>query len=348
MLFDTIFYTLIITSTIGSYKLIKSAKAHNWFFKSLKALLILICAALWIWQLLLWTCPKGNKLEEAIHLPRHLWTLDNVEIVKTVQNEKQLYGAHPRQYYMYYPAPEGSPHKNTVIFYLHGGGWCLGSPDQHRYLGKLLQEQGYSLILPAYRLAPDFSYYDLQEDVNAALKSSLAFLAEQGIQQPKLILGGTSAGGNLASLLAYDEQRWERMGLDRKMLLGVFSIAGVLDLDFMEHTFTLLNYTGPANGKEYQLANPITWISPQDSFQFLCLHGDADGLAAHANAASFCNKLQAILPDVVDFHTFKNTSHIDLGAGWYYNKKANFGQDTVLINWLNNVAKKEVKSQNLL
>jgi len=348
MLFDIVFYASLCFSTIGSTIIIKSASALNWFYKSIKGLVVLFCILLWAWQVMLWALPKGSQLEEVVHLPRHLWTLQNTELAQGVNNQKQVYGDNQRQYYMYYPAPEGSAKKNTVIFYIHGGGWRLGSPYQHRYLAKLLQEKGYTLILPAYRLLPDFSYSDLQEDINKALTESLAFLEEEGIQNPKLVIGGTSAGGNLAGLLAYDEKRGEDIGLDRTILQGAFSIAGVLDLDYMERTYALLEYAGSPDSNQYQLANPISWVNQADSFQFLCLHGDCDGLAAHANAASFCNKLEGFSPNLVDFHTIKNGSHLDLGAGWYYNEKANMGQDTVLLNWLNKISKREAVIQNLL
>ena len=337
MYFDFIFYSALVISSIGSYKIIKSSPAQNWLFKITKGIFLLIGISLWLWQILLLTWPKGNRIEEAIHLPRHLWTLRNKEIIKNIHNEKHFYGAHSKQYYMYYPSTTEIK-KNTVIFYIHGGGWCFGSPYEHRFLAKLLQKQGYTLILPAYRLTPEFSYPELQEDINNAFLNSINFLKEKGIKNPKIIIGGTSAGANLANLLAFDEKRWDSLHIDRAILQGVFSIAGVLSLDDLGYSSTLTNYTGPINSVQYQLANPINYINQNDSFPFLCLHGDSDGLAPYQNAKSFCSKLNNKSSVSVDFHTFKNCSHIDLGSGWYYNKKDNFGQDTILINWLKKVS----------
>ncbi|MCH2023430.1 MAG: alpha/beta hydrolase [Saprospiraceae bacterium] len=302
-----------------------------------KCSIILLCISLWLWQILLWTWPKGNRIEEAIHLPRHLWTLSNKEIIKNISNEKHFYGEHPKQYFMYYPATSESK-KNTVIFFIHGGGWCFGSPYEHRFLAKLLQQQGYTLIFPAYRLTPEFSYPDIKEDINNAFINSINFLKQKGIQDPKLIIGGTSAGANLANLLAFDEKRWDSLYVDRKCLYGVFSIAGVLSLDDLGYSYTLTNYTGPINSKQYLLANPINYINEKDSFPFLCLHGDSDGLAPYKNATSFCTKLKNKSSVILDFHTFKNCSHIDLGSSWYYDEKDNFGQDTILINWLKKIS----------
>jgi len=338
MLFDLIFYILLFLTSIGSYQIIKSTIAKNKFFKLLKLLFVFFTVSLWLVLILQWILPKGLKYQEVVHLPRHLWLLDNGTFEDGLNKQKIAYGIHPRQYYQYYPALEGSSKKNTIIIYFHGGAWCLGSPNQHRYLAHFLQKEGYTCVFPAYRLTPDFTYKDLQEDVNNVLLHTLNFVKEQGIDTPQIILGGTSAGGNLASLLAYDENRWSKLGLDRSILKGAFSIVGALNTSAMEQTFTLLNYTGQPGSQSYLLANPINWISPQDTFPFLCLHGKKDGLVDYATVEAFCDTLQQTVPNVLDFKAYENTTHIELGAVWYYDKSANLGQDTILANWLHKVS----------
>jgi acetyl esterase/lipase len=338
MLFDIVFYTLLVLTSFGSYKIIKSTAAKNKFFKLLKFLFVLFTASLWILLLAQWILPKGSKYQEAAHLPRHLWMLDYAEFEDGINKQKIAYGKHPKQYYQYYPALEGSKKKNTIILYLHGGGWCLGSPNQHRYLAYLLQKEGYTLVFSAYRLTPEFGYQDLQEDVNSALLHALNFTKEQGINNPQVILGGTSAGGNLASLLAYDENRWVELGLDRSILKGVFSIVGALNTAAMEQTFTMLDYTGAADSETYPLANPLNWISAQDTFPFLCLHGKKDGLVNYAAVEAFCTKLNQTVPNVLSLNSYEDGTHLEVGAAWYYDKQANLGQDTMLTNWLNVVS----------
>jgi len=331
--FDFFFYTLLIGSTFGSYFIIRSASAFNRFYRFLKGSFVFFCGLMWLWQILLWTLPKGNLYAEAVQLPRHFWHLRSQPPL-TIDSQKHAYGEQDRQYLVYYPASANSPNAHKVIFYLHGGGWHVGSPDQHKHLAKVLHQQGYTVIMPAYRLGPIHDYYDMQEDVNQALVKSLALLKEAGIEQPALIIGGTSAGGNLASLLTYDEQRWEDLNIDRNIVKGSFSIVGVLDLNFMEPTMTLHNYTGPPESEQYDLANPITRISSADTIPLLCLNGGKDGLAPCENNFSFCKKLQSVSNNLVEMHTFPNASHIDVGAAWYYDSSRNLGQDSILLHWL--------------
>ncbi len=338
MLFDLFFYGLLLLSTASSYWVIRSSTSKNWLAKSLKILLVLFSLSLWIWQGMLLVVPKGNKMHEVARIPRHLWMLDNQAIEEGADRERFTYGKHQRQYYEYYPAPKNSPHPEKVVFYLHGGGWSLGSPKQHRYLSYLLQEQGYSLILPAYRLTPTFSYQHLQADVDAALLHSLAMLQSKGLENIQLLVGGASAGGNLATLLAYDEVRWQKMGLDRDQLLkGAFSVAGAIDIEKMEQTFTLHDYAGQESDKSYLLANPTTWVSPQDQFPFLCLHGDKDGLVDYAAAVSFCEEVKLFCPECVELRPYKGKSHLEVASSWYYRKSDRVGQDTTILNWIQRV-----------
>ncbi len=339
MLFDIVFLIALLLSTFCCYRIIKSQKSKKGYIKAIRFFIFILCGSMILWPILLIACPMGNKLHEVIRLPRHIWMLQNAEIVKNIDYEEQFYGEHPRQYYLYFPAKPEVSKKNKVVFFIHGGGWCIGSPRQHRYLAKILTEQGYTLILPAYRFTPEFSHPDLQEDINNAFLSSKKHLELNGIQNPEFIIGGVSAGANLASLFAFDEQRWEEMGISRNQLKGVFSIAGALDLKYIEQTSTLFDYAGPAEGIQYKRANPVNYINKADHFPFLCIHGDKDGLTDLSNAQSFCNKLKKTIPEKVDFHTKKNTTHLDLGAGWYYDNNSNTGQDTILINWLNRTIK---------
>lgn len=334
--FDLMYGSMLLLFSIASYKIVRSTPAQHWPLKLFKTLPVIIMFFLGAWLVGLWALPRGSKWHEVLRVPRHLWVLDHNTILDGVQKQRLTYGDDPRQYYYYYPALKNSTHPEQVIVFWHGGAWTTGHPDQHHYLAHLLQQQGYSLIFPAYRLTPKHHFEDLQEDVNLALMHSLQHLADQGLHTPKLILGGTSAGGNLATLLAYDEQRWKRLGLDRQALLqGVFSIAGALDLDAMESTIALRQYAGGAGDPSFALANPKTWVNAQDQFPFLCLHGDKDGLVAYTAARSFCDAIRLFCPDCVQFQTFSNMTHLQVTAMWYYRPTTQCGQGRTLVQWLN-------------
>jgi len=90
--------------------------------------------------------------------------------------------------------PEGCE-KAPLIYYLHGGAYVMGSPATHRrLLSHFARMAGMRALLPDYRLAPEHRY-------PAALQDSLAVynaLLQTGERSSRIIIGGDSAGGNLA------------------------------------------------------------------------------------------------------------------------------------------------------
>jgi len=96
-------------------------------------------------------------------------------------------------------APEADD--DRVILYLHGGGYCMGSPSSHRRLVAELSKQAKARVLSLdYRLAPEHPYPAAVEDAVAAYRWLLA----QEVPAARIAIAGDSAGGGLtlATLLA--------------------------------------------------------------------------------------------------------------------------------------------------
>jgi acetyl esterase/lipase len=90
---------------------------------------------------------------------------------------------------------------DRVILYLHGGGYCMGSPSSHRRLVAELSKQANARVLSLdYRLAPEHPYPAAVEDAVTAYRWLLA----QGVPAARIAISGDSAGGGLtlATLLA--------------------------------------------------------------------------------------------------------------------------------------------------
>ena len=86
-------------------------------------------------------------------------------------------------------------HSGTVLLYLHGGGFLLGGLESHAdACSGLCAATGIDVLAIAYRLAPEHQHPAQLDDVQAAF----AHLHAQGL---RVIVGGDSAGGNLAAAL---------------------------------------------------------------------------------------------------------------------------------------------------
>lgn len=89
------------------------------------------------------------------------------------------------------------------LLFLHGGGWVIGDLDSHDQLCRALANHlGACVIAVDYRLAPEHAFPAAVEDAAAALRFVAAHAARLGVDGARLAVGGDSAGGNLAAVLA--------------------------------------------------------------------------------------------------------------------------------------------------
>jgi acetyl esterase/lipase len=85
-----------------------------------------------------------------------------------------------------------------AFFYIHGGGWVAGSPRTHRPLTQCLATKtGMTVYAVDYRQAPEHFFPAGLDDCVAAYRALL-----EKTPANEIVVGGDSAGGNLALALA--------------------------------------------------------------------------------------------------------------------------------------------------
>lgn len=95
---------------------------------------------------------------------------------------------------------------DSVLLYLHGGGYVMGSPNTHRALaGELSRAAQARVLLPDYRLAPEAPFPAAVDDAVAICQALLA----GGCKPHNLAIAGDSAGGGLtaATLIALRDRQ---------------------------------------------------------------------------------------------------------------------------------------------
>jgi acetyl esterase len=106
---------------------------------------------------------------------------------------------------LYRPADAGLARDGRlpILVYYHGGGWTLGSLATYDSLCRGLAKGTGALVLSVdYRLAPEHPFPAAVQDAHLALWWVARNAAALGGDDRRLAVGGDSAGGNLATVVA--------------------------------------------------------------------------------------------------------------------------------------------------
>ncbi|HYG69316.1 MAG TPA: alpha/beta hydrolase, partial [Anaeromyxobacteraceae bacterium] len=107
-------------------------------------------------------------------------------------------GAMPARLY----APASLSPAPLLVFF-HGGGFVAGDLDTHDAVCRTLcRHAGVRVLSVAYRLAPEHPFPAAVEDARAAFRFACANAPALGADPARVAVGGDSAGGNLAAVVA--------------------------------------------------------------------------------------------------------------------------------------------------
>jgi acetyl esterase len=106
---------------------------------------------------------------------------------------------------IYTPGDRGLARNGRLpaLVYYHGGGWTLGSLATYDSLCRALARGSGSIVVSVdYRLAPEHPFPAAVEDAHLALEWVARNAADLGGDSHRLAVGGDSAGGTLATVVA--------------------------------------------------------------------------------------------------------------------------------------------------
>src|SRR5215216_7477788 len=92
---------------------------------------------------------------------------------------------------------------SPCLVFFHGGGWVIGNIESHDVVCRKLAHEGELIVISVdYRLAPEHKFPAAADDCVAATKWVADNAKQLGIDAMRLMVGGDSAGGNLAAVVA--------------------------------------------------------------------------------------------------------------------------------------------------
>jgi acetyl esterase len=92
---------------------------------------------------------------------------------------------------------------SPALVFFHGGGWVIGDLDTHDVVCRKLADEGELIVISVdYRLAPEHKFPAAVDDAIAATGWIADNAKTLGIDTARVSVGGDSAGGNLAAVVA--------------------------------------------------------------------------------------------------------------------------------------------------
>lgn len=187
------------------------------------------------------------------------------------------------------------------VVVVHGGGWDGGDRAQLGAWNHLLAGRGIPVAAVSYRLAPAHPWPAQREDLLAALAWLKVHAGELGIAPDNFVLLGRSAGGQIATTVAYTA--------NDPAIRAVASLYAPYDMAFvwsiagpdgvLDSVKLLTQYLGgPPEGARaalYESASPELLVrGPAQTPPTLLVHGELDELVWHRHSERLDAKLAAV------------------------------------------------------
>ena len=137
-----------------------------------------------------------------------------------------LKNGHARHVLDIYTPEKQARNSLPVVFWIHGGGWQTGDKGDVALKPKVLTERGVILVSTNYRLLPEVTMDELVGDVASSLGWVHRNIAKYGGDPEQIIVGGHSAGAQLAALICIDDKYLKKEGVSFEVLKGCIPVDG--------------------------------------------------------------------------------------------------------------------------
>ncbi len=217
-----------------------------------------------------------------------------MKVKKEIKPERVQWG-NKDQYFLLYPAKEKK--SDTLVIYIHGGGWNSGSPRDLYFIGQRVALEGYDCIMPGYRKAPKFHCKEIVEDVFQDYVRIRQYLKEKSRAYSRMIVMGSSAGAHLGALLCFDREYQEKYNIEKEDFDKFICLAGPLCFDYPQTRICnklMKGLFGTKNLTIWKKWEPISKLKEYQKIKLLIIHSKHDGLIEYNQALAFVKKAQML------------------------------------------------------
>jgi arylformamidase len=130
---------------------------------------------------------------------------------------------------VYLPA-DAAARSVPVLCFMHGGAWLSGTKEWMAFMAPSFTDLPAVFVSVNYRLAPAARFPAAMDDCFDALLWVHRNIARFGGDPGRIFVGGHSAGGHLAAMLALRRDLAGARGLPRDVVKACFPVSGLFDL----------------------------------------------------------------------------------------------------------------------
>jgi len=121
---------------------------------------------------------------------------------------------------LYRPLGSTMEQKLPVLVFYHGGGWVIGDLDTHDTLCRQLANgSGCAVVSVDYRMGPEHRFPAAVDDAIAAAQWVRVNAVSLHLDSSRMAVGGDSAGGNLAAVVAIAAREAKNLPLSSQLLI---------------------------------------------------------------------------------------------------------------------------------
>lgn len=217
-----------------------------------------------------------------------------LKIKKNMQPEEVNWGDRD-QYFLYYPSP--CKKADTLVVYIHGGGWNAGSPKDFYFIGQKIALEGFDCMMLGYRKASKYHYPEISEDIFEGYVKLREHLKRKGCKHSKTVIMGSSAGAHLGALLCFDRERQAQHNIQTDEFDGFISLAGPLCFDYPQTgacNQLMKNFFGDGDSLSWKVGDPSLKLKEYQKTKLLLIQSKHDGIIGFEQAKAFADKAESL------------------------------------------------------
>ena len=231
-------------------------------------------------------------------------------------------GIHRHRLDIYRPRPPATPGPAPVLVYFHGSGWTVSDKrDQGKPMMLFLARQGWMCVAANYRLSPRATWPDHVVDAKRATAWVRDHIAEYGGDPDLVVVSGSSAGGQLAALVALTpgdpafQPGFETEDAHADACVLFYAVYDLTNRDglrgngylwFLERS--VMKAKLAERPELFRAGSPMDRVGP-DGPPFMIVHGANDSLVPVAEAREFARRLRGVSHEPVMYAELPGAQH---------------------------------------